>query len=506
MERRGTSIADSKTSPLSSEHASPAGASDQSLIRSVAWNAAGDWLSQIFSWASFVVVMRLLAPADFGIAAMAVLLLPYLQQITSFGIPRAIVTLRDLSEEQLAQLNTVSFASGIATFGLAAAVARPFAAFFKTPRLAPVIIVACVTLIPQGLQAVSSGSLAKQARFRLLSLFAAINALVAAGVTLGMALLGFGYWALIAGNLIGVTVRAALVLRVQPCRLAWPHMDAIRRPIQFGWHVVVSLLAMNSYQRLDNLTAGRVLGRAALGFYGTAWDLANVPIEKVTSLVTNVVPTYLAAVQNDPAALRRYLRTLTETIALAAFPATVGLSLVARELVPFVFGEKWLGMVPPLEVLSFYAALRSIVAILPKVLSSVGNVRFVMWNDLAALVILPIAFYIGSYRGTAGIAWSWIVAYPLIVVPLCRKTLQTIGMKFGEYLRTLRPALDGTIAMILAVEWVKHSFSPARSLLHRLVIEVAVGAVVYLGVLGLLHARRMRVLIETARGVWRRRS
>jgi len=445
--------------------------------------------------------MRLLTPADFGTAAIAVLLLPYLQQITAFGIPRAVVTLRDLSEDQLAQLNTVSFAFGLSLFGLAVIVARPFAAFFNTPRVASLLIVACLTLIPQGLQAVSTGSLSKQMRFRLLSVLAAVNALVSAIITLVLALAGFGYWALVLGNLAGVTVRAALVLGIRPCRLAWPRLSSIREPLRFCWHVVVSLLALNSYQRLDNFTAGKVLGQSALGFYGTAWDFANVPLEKITSLVTTVIPTYLADVQNDRGALRRYLRNLTETVALLTFPATTGLALVAPELVPLAFGHKWDGMIGPLEVLSFYAGFRSIVALLPKFLVAVGNTRYVMWNDLAALVILPIAFYIGSHRGTVGIAWSWVIAYPIVVLPLYHKTFETVDMPVAEYLSAVRPALEGTLVTILAVELVKHAMVPVQSLAVRLVVDVAVGALAYICVLRLRHKERLAVLIQTARNL-----
>src|SRR5208283_3432528 len=129
---------------------------DRSLASSVAWNAICDWGSQIVSWAAFLVVMRLLTPADFGIAALAVITLSYLGQVTGFGIQRAVVALRYLTAEQLAQLNSVSFGLGILCFALAALLARPFAAFFKMPPLAPLLIAACSPLIPLGLQTVST--------------------------------------------------------------------------------------------------------------------------------------------------------------------------------------------------------------------------------------------------------------------------------------------------------------------------------------------------------------
>jgi hypothetical protein len=119
-----------------------------------------------------------------------------------------------------------------------------------------------------------------------------------------------------------------------------------------------------------------------------------------------------------------------------------------------------------------------------------------MRNDLVALVILPTAFYIGSYRGITGIAWGWVVAYPIVVLPLYKKTFDTIGARIGDYLRSLRPALTATIAMIPAVELAKRGVAPLRSLFLRLIVEVAVGALVYTGTVFLSHRQRALALIQ----------
>jgi PST family polysaccharide transporter len=283
-------------------------------------------------------------------------------------------------------------------------------------------------------------------------------------------------------------------------------MSEIGSVLKFSGRVLVSNAAWNSYQRLDNFTAGKVLGQAALGLYNAAWGLAFVPVEKIATLVLTVIPSYLAVVQKDPASLRRYLRVLSEAVALATFPATVGLALVAPELVPLVFGHQWLEMIAPLQVLCFYAGFRSVVALLSKVLTAVGDVRFVMWNDLAALVILPIAFYLGSYHGVAGIAWGWVVAYPLIAVPLFHKTFRTIDMKVDEYLRAVRPALEGTVAMVVGVELVKAALNPLRSLLVKLTLEVCAGAVIYVAVLWRRHGQRMSLFLKSLAKAWSRKK
>jgi PST family polysaccharide transporter len=471
---------------------------DRSLAHSLAWRAGADWFSQILSWSSFLIVVRLLTPADFGIVTMAMVLWAYLRYLGEFGIPQTIVTLRDLTEDELAQLNTVALLLGLGCFGLASLLAYPLAAFFKTPKLAWVVVVTCSGLVPLGLRAVSEGLLNRDMRFRTLSLLDATTSIIAATATLVMVFLGLGYWSLVLGNLAGYTAQSVLTVAARPHRFAFPRLRTLRRPLVFGWHVLVSVVASSAYEKLDNVTAGRVLGQTALGVYGMAWNLANVPMEKLTTLVTTTIPTYFAAVQNEPAALRRYLRTLTETLAMATFPATIGLALVARDLIPVALGPKWDGVVVPLEILSVYVTFRSIVALLGKLLTAVGNPRFVMWDDLAALIILPTGFYVGSHWGTQGIAWGWVAAYPLVALPLYWKTFKTIEMPVGDYLRALRPALHGTVVMVLAVTLLKWTLA-AQPFLLRLILEIATGAAAYVTTLLLLHRERMMTFLRAAR-------
>jgi len=490
---------ETEISPVISSAVPLARKMDRSLAHSLAWRAVANWTSQLFSWASFLITVRLLTPADFGIAAMAIILWPYLRVLGEFGIGQSIITLRDLTDDQIAQLNSVGVLLGFAACGLGTLLAKPLAAFFKTEVLAPVVIVSCTALIPLGFKVVSEALLCKEMRFGLTAWFEAILAVVSATATLSMAYFGMGYWALVLGNLLGYTVRSVLVVCFRPHRFAIPHLAALRRPLLFGWHVLVSVVAWSAYERLDNVTAGRVLGKAALGYYGLAWNLANVPLEKLTTLVTTVLPSYLATVQKDPAALRRYVRTLTEALALATFPATIGLALVARDLIPLVMGQKWYPVVAPLEILAMYTTFRSIVALLPKVLTAVGNARFVMWNDLRGLLSLPIAFVIGSHWGLTGIAWAWVIAYPTVALPLYWKTFRTIEMNIGEYLAALRPAGDGVVAMAVGVGLLKWVSVGRLPILTRLFLEIAVGMIIYASTVLLLHRSRVFAFLGVIR-------
>ena len=239
----------------------------------------------------------------------------------------------------------------------------------------------------------------RELRFNALTLLDAFRDITSAVVTVLLAWLGFRYWALVLGNLFAELARSIIILVMQPHRYARPRWITLREPLTFGRRVLVSGFAWSTYNTLDNVTAGRVFGQSALGLYAMAWNLANMPLEKIVSLVTTLIPAYLSKVQKDLPALRHYVRSLTEMISLSTFPATIGFALVAGEGIPLVLGQKWIGMIAPLQVLCVYAAVRSIVAILPKVLTASGNPQFVMRVEVMGLVIMPISFWIGSHWG-----------------------------------------------------------------------------------------------------------
>jgi O-antigen/teichoic acid export membrane protein len=463
---------------------------DRSLATGIAWSATAKWSSQLISWASFLVVTRMLAPSDFGLVGMALLYCGLLQLVTdAFGT--AVTTLRDLTGEQLAQLNTVAAMSGLVACLISCAVAVPLGYFFRSPRLSLVVVVMSSMFLVSGFRTVPYSLLYRDMRFRLLSVLDAVQAVVQALTMLTLAWLGFRYWTLVLGNMVGIAVLAALQISRRSYRFAWPRFRAIKNALIFSRHIMVSSLSWYGHTNADFLIAGRMLGQAALGAYTLAWTLATIPLEKVTAVVSNVSYAYFSASQNDNAALRRYLRILTEGLSIVTFPATIGLALVANDFVYLFLGTKWQAAILPLEVLGFYASFRCIVTLLPSILNVTGESRFAMRTMQGALILMPCAFYVGSHWGPAGIAYGWVVAYPVVAACLYWRVFRRIEMPWRGYLEAIRPAVTGCLVMAATVEVMKRTFISSFSSPIRLGLEVLAGAAAYLTTLTLLHHDRL---------------
>jgi polysaccharide transporter, PST family len=470
---------------------------DRSLIDGLAWTGGVKWCGQAISWTISIFVARLLVPADYGLVGMAAIYLGLVSLLSEFGVGTAVVTLRELGHKELAQLHTISLLLGCVGFILSCAAATPLGLFFRESQLPAVVVVTSVSFLFLGFRTVPYALLQKEMRFKLLALFDGLQALGQALATLALALLGFKFWALVIGGLTGAIVSAVLPFVWNPQSCKFPRWRFIEKAISFSRHVCIARLSWYAYDNADFLVVGRVLGGLSLGWYSMAWTVAHLPIEKFTTLVNRVTPPLFAILQDDMASLRRYLRTLTEAVALVTFPLAFGITIVAPEFVHLVLGRKWDGAILPLQLLCAYSSLRSIRILLSPLLTAAGETRFVMHNTLWSLLVLPVAFLIGSHWGVAGVASCWIIAYPILSFPVYRKTFRRIEMRPVEYLQALGPGLSGSLSLVIAVVLLKSIVPSTIPLYLQLATEIATGAAAYGLTMTLLYGDRLRSLYHT---------
>lgn len=469
---------------------------DKRLVGGILWTAAAKWSGQAVSWGSLVVITRFVSPADFGLVGMAAVYLETARVISQFGFGSAAITLRDLTDAEIRQINTFAVLAAIVMFLLSCALAKPLGAFFRSPHLPMVVTVMSVTMLAAGAQTIPFSLLQREFRFKLLSMSQVAGALVQAVSTLVLACLGYGYWALVSGTVAGAVLTAAVPIWCAPRGFAWPRLKSIHHALKFSWEVLVSHLSWSFYNDADFLIAGRVLGPTVLGEYGLSWNLATMPVEKVTTLVGQVTPAVFSARQTDHAELRRYLLLLTEGLSVITFPLGIGLALTAREAVPLVFGKAWVAAVVPLQILAFLGCARSVSALMGPLLTAVRDTRYMMLTNLSAALLMPAAFYVGSHWGAPGIAAAWIVGFPFILCCLCGRAFHRVGLTVGSYFKALRPALSGVAAMAIAVETIRLTVLGETPAWVCLVAEIACGAAAYCGCLLLLHGDRLRAVAQ----------
>ena len=476
---------------------------DRALMHGLAWTAGARWASQILSWGVTLVVAKVLDPADYGVVGMSVLVLSLVSLINEFGVTTAVVTLRDLTEEDLRRLNAFAVLFGVVCFVGGAALAIPLGVYFRTPAVPMIVLVQSTGFVLSSFQSVPSAWLQRELRFKQLAAIDVLRSFVASIAALALALSGARYWTLVVAELVAAGTATAMFVRLRPTGFLWRDFNKVRRAIVFGGRTVVDRVSWYAYSNADFAVAGRLLGPAALGAYSFAWTLMGLPVEKVTSLLGRVTPSFLSANRDDRAALRRYVLGITEGLALITLPATAGIGLIARDVIPLVFGSKWQMAIVPLQVLAACMALRSIVPVIVNALTALQDVRFIMWRGVACALCFPICFFAGArIAGINGIAIVWLIAYPLSVVPLFWRALRLRVFDVRGYVRALSPAFVCTAAMsmiVLVVRLTMLSSGAPLSVAVRCSIEVVAGIASYGLVLMFGYRARMQATIAFIR-------
>lgn len=452
------------------------------------------WTAQIFSWASTLIVARILDPDDYGLVGMATVYLGLANLISEFGVGTTVITLRDLDDEDVAQLNGFAILLGLAGFALSCLLAVPLGMFFNSPRLPWVVVAMSTTFIVSSFQAVPLGLLQRDLRFKLVSMIDASKTFAMAFVAVVFAIAGFRYWTLVIAALTSAVVGTAAVLSRRRHRIAIPRASRLSHVLRFSWHVIGARVSWYTYSNADFIVSGKLLGQTALGSYSLAWNLATVPVEKITGVLNSVTPPLYAAVKTDKAALRRYMLALAEAVGLITLPLSVGLALVSQEFVLAFLGQKWAPAAAPLMFLALYASIRSLTPIVWSVLYVVGDSAFAMKASMTMAVVLPAAFVLGSHWGNAGIAAAWMIGFPIVATPVTARVLRRIDLRWNSFLRVLAPALTGCLAMCATVLGVKAALGAHFTVPSRLAILVATGAVTYCVAAGALSWPRRHAL------------
>jgi len=450
------------------------------------------------SWAATIVTVRLLEPADYGMISIAMAYLGLVALVNEFGLGTAIVTLQKLNREQVAQINSLSILLGMACFAISCAVSVPLANFFGDPQLQWVVVAMSAAFPMTAFRIVPYSLLEKELRFKILALIEGTQVLVQSLGTLLFAIQGLGHWALALGWLTGAAWSTCLALFWRRYHFAIPRLSSLREVAIFSRNIIIARLSWYAYSNADFIVAGKVLGRAAVGAYTLAWDLANVAIDKVSAQVGKVTPAFFSAVQNDEAALTRYLLKVTESLSMITIPITVGLLLVADVFVLTVLGEKWRSVIEPLRLLSIYASTRSITSLAPQILNVTGESRFVMYNNVIGAVLLPVLFFIGSFWGIAGIASAWLIWFPLIGAPVYWRLFRRIKISIPQYFGALRPAITASLAMAAVVILLRPTVG-TYSVSVRLCLEILAGGASYIVALWIFHRQGVENLREVFR-------
>lgn len=498
-----------ETRPAEAPHGAPRPAPEEKVDtdhltrqagRGALWQILGGGWHSFVRLAGSTILARALAPEDFGLFGMAVLVQGLIARVGALGTGNGVIARKNPTQTDLSTAFWMNVTVQVFMFAVAFAGAPLAAAFFDAPTLTSVLRVTAACFLINGFSSMTGVLMSKRLQFGRARLIQSGAVVIQTGLAIVLVVwLDMGYWALVIA--LVVSNLAAGVARVVV--VGWlPSLafdrGSFRYFLRFGLNGLGSATVSYLRSNIDYLLVGRLLGSASLGFYEFAYRIPHLVLEKTASPVGHVLFPVLAQLKGEDNRLAAAYVKTAKYISLMVFPAMGGLAVLARPIVLVLWGEQWLPIVVPLRILCFSAAVRS-------VLASVGSIflckdrpdlpfKFGLMNlCLTVAAVGGLGWFFGLIGVAAGMAVATLPGLAFLYLAF-RMTRYPVG----GFVRAMAPAGMST-AVCAAAAWLCSAVLQGGGLHVGIALPSAIAAGVggYAGALALFYPADLKETWKT---------
>jgi len=448
-------------------------------IKGTAWNYVTFALSKGVTFIATLILARLLTPNEFGLMALGLIVIGFLDTFRGMGVENVII----YKQENIEHNSNVAFTLGLiinSTISITTFLIAPFvAAFFDDPRVTDILRALSVIFVIWGIGNIHAARLKKELRFRQTLLPEFGKSAAKAIVSIGMALLGYGVWSLVWGQIAANVVASSLywlIYRWRP-RLNLD-LDTSRELLGYSSQIVLAAFMGVIGSNIDYLIVGKRLGSENLGYYTMAFRVPELLILNTCYIVSNALFPAYSKVQNDLKTLQKGFLLSLRYVALYTVPVGVGIIIVTPELIKVVFGDRWIPAIPVMQAISLYAVIYSLSFNVGDIFIATGRPDIMNKLGLINLAVaIPLLWMAAGYD-IYMVALAQIVAISFFTIMSMIVIKRIISLRFVDIISALQPAASGTLIMAIGVYFL-HIWLRGLAPLYQLVILPVVGCAIY---------------------------
>jgi PST family polysaccharide transporter len=458
------------------------------VARSAGWNYLSFGLSKVLNLVTISILAHLLSPELFTLVGLATLATDYLSILNDFGLGAALVHRRDQIDEASHVVFTFNLLIALSLTCIVLLAAPYVAVLFKEPAVTPILRWLGFSFTINSLGSVHKSRLQRDMGFGKKLIPDMGNTLVKGTISISCAILGFGAWSLVYGQLAGITVATILLWIVVPWR---PHFlingKLARQLFKFGFAVMTDRAFTIFGDSFDYLLIGLYYSadKAALGLYTLAYRLPDLLIINTLSVLAVVFFPAFASIQSQPDLLRKSFLASLRYVQLLVTPLCLGMLVAAEPIIRVIFGDQWLTSIPLMQILSLYALVLSIGFHVGDIYKAIGRPDILLKLAIPIFIVRLTALWIGSQYSLIGIATGHLVAASVELVIRASVTTRVIKVTLLQMLQQLTAFIAGMALLVFAVP-VMYFMRDAAPFAQLIVVSFS-GAVGYLGAVWFLE-------------------
>ena len=365
-----------------------------------------------------VILARLLTPKDFGIIGMVAVFINFVAMFKDAGLSTATIQKSVISNEQISTLAWLNLII-TATFGLILFIGSPAISFFYgKPELTAVTMALASSFVLSGLTIQHRALLQRHMRFDLLALTTIISTTGGLVVSVMLALIGWSYWALVAGTISMTILDGLLTFFFCPWMPSKMQKGTgVRGMLKFGIHLTGSSFANYFSRSVDKILIGKLVGAEALGVYNKAYELFRMPTNNILSPIRNVAVPALSSLQKKNNQFKKYYGRIIALTATMIFPVSIYFYIEADFFIPLVLGPQWMEAIPVFKILAIGGLIQPITGQSGILMITTGNSkRYLQWQIFYS-ICLVVSFIVGVQWGIFGLVTAYVIAEFALFVP-----------------------------------------------------------------------------------------
>jgi O-antigen/teichoic acid export membrane protein len=466
------------------------------------WRFSERLLAQGTAFVVSVILARILQPSLYGAIALVTVFTSILQVFVDSGMGNALIQKKDADNLDFSSVFYFNLATCLVLYALMFAAAPLIASFYGMHELTPVIRVLSLTLVISGVKNIQQAYVSRNLLFRKF-FFATLGGTIGAGIIgIWMAYRGFGVWALVAQHLFNTAVDTMilwLTVRWRPERAFSP--GRLRGLFSYGWKLLVSSLLDTGYHSLRSLLIGKMYTSEDLAFFNRGQQFPNLIVTNINASIDSVLFPTMSREQDDRKRVRHMTRRAIQISTYIMAPLMIGLAVCSKTLVRLVLTEKWEPCVPFLTIYCIAFMFYPIHTANLNAIKAMGRsdlfLKLEIIKKVISLLVILLTVRISVMAMALSVLGMSVVGQIINSMP----NKKLLGYGYFDQVADILPGIAMTVFMGFCIRLL-----PRLGLgdFATLVLQILVGAVIYLACSAFFRVEALRYLLSAVRAFLRR--
>jgi len=451
-----------------------------------------------------IVLARLLDPTIYGTIALVTVFTTIMQVFVDSGLGNALIQKKDADDLDFSTVFYFNIVACTVLYAIMFFCAPLIASFYERPELTPIVRVLSLTLVISGVKNIQQAYVSKNMLFKRFFYSTIGGTIGAAAVGIGMAIAGFGVWALVAQSLFNSLVGTVILWFTVKWRPKWMFsFKRLKGLFSFGWKLLVSNLINTVYNDIRQLIIGKLYTSEDLAFYNKGHQFPQLVVTNINTSIDSVLFPAMASAQGERERVKAMTRRAIKTSTYLMMPIMIGLAVCAEPFIKLLLTEKWLPCVFFMRIFCITMAFYPIHTANLNAMKAMGR------SD----IFLKLEIIKKGIGITVLLATMWIsveaMAYSLLFTALISQIVNAapnkklLGYSYLQQVKDMLPQIALSIGMGAIVYCV--TFLPIHEYL-MLLIQIPLGALIYILGSKLFRLESFSYVLSTAKSYLRKKS